>query len=481
MSNWFEILAAADEKYGLSKNLETKKFVPQQFFKWDIDEIIACFVAWMASKNLQPTVLWFSDGIPKFGNSKMQSVDEIFAEALSTRGVNHEYVNVAEYLNIKSEDVHASVSLIPKLVDLLKQRNCSCVCVLGSGSVTDLVKEALAQSQLNLPFVVVPTAMTVTAFTSAFAVLEDSGAKRTRRSRNIDLVLWWGSVLSNAPIQFSRAGYGDLLARFVAYADWKLAHFLNMCDRYDELAFELMEPFAEALKSCAIDFKGGPLTPVATEKLAACLSMAGIAMSVSGETTPLSGFEHTISHALDFLRISRQENLVLHGEQVALATLASAKCWDWVLSLQTGDLEFRSIEFLEPADISSFIERLIFSTQNSVSSQKNDLLQKSVNEFAVEYAKKAARWEKEKLFFRERVQQWPVFVVELRKLLVTAEEIEGLLIAAGLPIVPENTVPPTSAIDYRWAVRFSPFVRARFCVSDFLFWMGEDPALISAI
>ncbi len=481
MSNWFEVLAKTDEKFELSKKIDTQKFIPSQFFDWNLISLIEFFSGWSKTRNLELNVLWLSDGVSKFFGSEFKNVDDAFGAALTSHGIKHEHINAAEYLNIKSEEIHASVLLIPPLIELIKSKKCSCICVLGSGSLTDLIKESLARSELNLPFVVVPTALTVTAFTSAFAVLEESGAKRTRRSRNIDLVLWWGEVLSCAPVPFSRAGYGDLLARFVAYADWKLAHFLNMCERYDVLAFELMEPFAEALKSCAGDFKIGPLSLETTEKLAACLSMAGIAMSVSGETTPLSGFEHTISHALDFLRISRGEPLVLHGEQVALATLASARCWDWVLSLKTEDLEFRSIEHLEENEVLKFIERLIQDAPNLVASKSADELSDAAQEFCKDYSKKSKKWQIEKDFFREKVQNWPFIVKELKKLVVSAEVIEGLLLAAGLPCVPENTLPSTTALDYRWAVRFSPFVRARFCVSDFLFWIGEDPAFISAI
>ena len=59
--------------------------------------------------------------------------------------------------------------------------------------------------------------------------------------------------------------------------------------------------------------------------------MAGIAMSVAGETTPLSGYEHVISHGLDFLHLLSGRELVMHGEQVALGSVISARTIDWLL------------------------------------------------------------------------------------------------------------------------------------------------------
>ena len=53
------------------------------------------------------------------------------------------------------------------------------------------------------------------------------------------------------------------------------------------------------------------------EELANSLLISGLAMGFSGDSSPCSGSEHLISHAIDYMQISNS----LHGEQVAVATL----------------------------------------------------------------------------------------------------------------------------------------------------------------
>lgn len=132
--------------------------------------------------------------------------------------------------------------------------------------------------------------------------------------------MWISDCLTAAPIEMCRAGYGDLLARFVAYGDWYVAHCFRLDDGYDELAFRLMEPFAEPLKTIASEVGQTSLKSNCIAVLSEALSMAGIAMSVAEQTTFLSGFEHTISHAVDFLKLTSHRAHIFHGEQVALAT-----------------------------------------------------------------------------------------------------------------------------------------------------------------
>ncbi|RXL92760.1 iron-containing alcohol dehydrogenase, partial [Citrobacter sp. AAK_AS5] len=82
-----------------------------------------------------------------------------------------------------------------------------------------------------------PTALTVPAVTSAFAVIDFHGAKRTLQARPVSAAFWVRPFLDCAPPRMSRAGYGDLLARFVAYGDWFLGYRLGVMARYDESAF----------------------------------------------------------------------------------------------------------------------------------------------------------------------------------------------------------------------------------------------------
>ncbi|MEN9810077.1 MAG: hypothetical protein RLZZ488_1644 [Pseudomonadota bacterium] len=435
-------------------------------------------------------VLLISDGVSKNSGCGELSADDLLVQLLDGEKLLVEKISLAELLGVEPFEVHASVSAVASLAKHLSNRHAAAVVVLGSGSVTDIVKHALFELSWNeTPFIVVPTALTVTAFTSHFAVLEESGAKRTRLSRRVDHCLWFAPVLAAAPASMTRAGYGDLLARFVAYGDWYLAWRFGVAARYDELAFRLMEPFSNILKKSAPELNKWPVSHAAAEELSATLAMAGIAMSVSGETTPLSGYEHTISHALDYLRLTSRRPLCWHGEQVALASLSSAESFDQLLALEKIDVHSHRPATAE--QVKRIIRQLLVTAPYygaaeaalTAEERKRGLesLQEDIDRaceiFTADYLKKNELWIKAQEKHAEIEEQWPATRAHLRTLVISADEMRSLLVQSGLPVLVEQLSQPTSALEYRWAIRFSPFVRARASLSDIIFWLGEDPAL----
>ena len=496
MTSPFEQLENALNLEGVRSNPALASLLPLQEFCFNETTLMAAFVKYFKSMGSRCNrVVFFTDGVPKSVQGRNFTVNALLQHECSEAGIPQEWINVPELLGVPSAEFHASVEHVPFLTTYLKNcRNSLCV-VVGSGSLTDVVKHALFVDDFTMPFVVLPTALTVTAFTSSFAVLEESGAKRTRVSRPIDACFWFAPVLQAAPAAMSRAGYGDLLARFIAYADWYLSAQLGIATRYDELAYRLMEPFADALKRAAPGFSPSqPLLPLeSVEGTAAALSMAGIAMSVSGETTPLSGYEHVISHGLDFLRLTSHRPLVLHGEQVALGSLSSAISLDFLLQIEEFDLKRLRTAPAEKAklllnqllDSAPYWGLEMFGLNPDELRARHEKIAvgkaKALALFYEEYEKKHNKWLVAAQNFPDFAARWPEIKIQLRNLSIPASEMETLLVQSGLPLVPEAMDPSTTANEYRWAVRFSPFVRARMSIGDFIYWIGEDPAIVAIV
>jgi glycerol-1-phosphate dehydrogenase [NAD(P)+] len=489
----FRLLEDTLRLEGVLTNPRWAPFVPWQAFVSSEKELGDAFLSFLdARAGGGRSAIVFVDGVPKACGVSL--VDVVFRFVLESAGVEVQWVNVSDVLDVVPEKIHASVDALPKLRNVLRASSACAVVVIGSGTLTDLVKHALHEEGDLRAFLVAPTALTVTAFTSAFAVLEEAGAKRTRVSRPVSGCLWHASVLAQAPASMSRAGYGDLLARFVAYGDWYLSHELGMAENYDERAYRLMEPFAPLLKGAASAFGAEEQSHLAVEMVGAALSMAGIAMSVSGETTPLSGYEHVISHALDFLRLSSGRPLAFHGEQVALATLTSAVSFDLLCATESLDPKrFRVLDEARAAKmIAAFVDQApVFGRAEVEMSDAEraarrallaEPLARATELFMRDYAQKAAKWAAlQGGAMAGVVERWPAIRARLRELTLPASEMESLLIAARLPLIPEDLSQHTTAMEYRWAVRFSPFVRGRMSLGDFLFWIGEDPAHFAAI
>jgi glycerol-1-phosphate dehydrogenase [NAD(P)+] len=210
--------------------------------------------------------------------------------------------------------------------------------------------------------------------------------------------------------------------------------------------------------------------------------MAGISMSTAGETTPLSGFEHVISHALDFLRLTAGRDLVFHGEQVALGSLVSARTFDRLLGMENlngvawRDADIgQSLRILEERMAAAPLPRSVDAASGDPYRER---MAAARAEFSTEYRKKTERWADARPRIGSFVDAWGDIRLDLARLTMRAEEMEPLLKKAGLPCRPGETEPPTTDEEFRWAVAFSPFVRVRMNLSDLLFWMGREDLVV---
>jgi glycerol-1-phosphate dehydrogenase [NAD(P)+] len=121
--------------------------------------------------------------------------------------------------------IHATGAELHADADALGQADraiagAGCVVSVGSGTVTDVAKDASMRAG-NVPFVVVQTAVSVNAFSDDMAVLLREGW-RTVPSRWPDVLLVDLAVIADAPAA-NRAGFGSC-AVFTAPADWYLAN-----------------------------------------------------------------------------------------------------------------------------------------------------------------------------------------------------------------------------------------------------------------
>jgi glycerol-1-phosphate dehydrogenase [NAD(P)+] len=479
MNRWFVTLQNTLDGEKISGDPEKSPLVPAQCYAESLGELRQAFLNW--HETCLPgdgRIRVFVDGFPKkCSEGPTAEIDKEFRTLLSEAGIPFRWTDLSAELAIPPGELYASHDCLERIRGVVREGKEEAAIVLGSGSITDLVKHALHLEGRHVPFVSVPTALTVTAFTSAFAIVDFHGAKRTLQSRPVSAAFWVRPFLECAPPGMSRAGYGDLLARFVAYGDWLLGHRLGVMERYDESAFRLMEPFTGGIREAADGFAGYPLPQEATACTAAALAMAGISMSTAGETTPLSGFEHVISHALDFLRLTAGRDLVFHGEQVALGSLVSARTIDRLLGMENlQNIIWRHEDIGQVLQVLE--ERMATAPLPRGGEPYRDKIEAARAEFSAEYRKKTERWAAARPRIGSFVNAWGDIRLDLARLTMRAGELESLLKKSGLPCRPGETDPSTTEEEFRWAVAFSPFVRVRMNLSDLLFWMDREDLVV---
>jgi hypothetical protein len=178
MPNSFLSLSRALDRERLPQDPEKSRFLPELYYGASLADFGSWLRDFLRRRAEGKRVCLFVDGTPKKASAEAgREIDADFRAALADAGIAFDEVNLSERLAIPSSEIHASAHLLEGVRLTLAGRGDQAIVALGSGSLTDLVKHAMHLEGMKAPFISVPTALTVTAFTSAFAVLDFSGAK----------------------------------------------------------------------------------------------------------------------------------------------------------------------------------------------------------------------------------------------------------------------------------------------------------------
>ena len=338
---------------------------------------------------------------------------------------------------------------------------------VGSGVVTDIAKHACylyeQETGRAIPFVVYQTANSVCAYTSDTAPVFIEGVKRTQPSRYPDAVISDLETLRDAPQEMTVAGVGDLVAVFVSFPDWYLAQRLGMDPKYNELPHALMEGLDEIFLENADDIRQRAVPGMAI--LAKLIHLAGLCMSLSHATTPLSGYEHVMSHVLDLINEQAGRPLAQHGNQVALTTLLSSMAYQAFLNQ------------FEPAEL--VIERCFPNVQRMREHVLDEFSSvdptgKAGEECWSDYRIKLERWNEQRGFFEAFLTDWPQVKQRLHELARPPERILQILRAVEAPTNFQDLIPAVSESAAKFAFFNAPLIRYRLTVGDMLIFLNWD-------
>jgi glycerol-1-phosphate dehydrogenase [NAD(P)+] len=339
---------------------------------------------------------------------------------------------------------------------------------VGSGTVTDVAKHAsyLYQQEHGcapLPFVVYQTANSVSAYTSNMAPVFVDGVKRTLPSRYPDVLVCDLETLRDAPLAMTVAGVGDLLAAFGSYADWWLAYRLGLDSSYTEFAQTLMGPLDKILLANAEQIQQRTLDGMAV--LAKLISLAGLAMSLSHSTAPLSGYEHVISHVLDLSAECKGRPLAQHGAQVALATMLTTAAYQ--LFLDQFDPSTLDLERCYPSELQ--MQARIDATFATL-----DPSGRVAAECWSDYRQKLAAWHTHRQDFQAALWEWPEVCTQLRTLIKSPVLTRQILAAVGAPLAFSQLTPAPAGDEVRFAFLAAPLIRRRLTLGDLLLFLNWD-------
>jgi glycerol-1-phosphate dehydrogenase [NAD(P)+] len=334
--------------------------------------------------------------------------------------------------------VLADYTNVERLRDALAGHDAVPVAV-GSGSLNDIVKRAAHET--GRPYLVVATAASMDGYTAFGAAITRDGYKQTMTCPAPRAVVADLEVLAGAPPGMTASGYGDLLGKVTAGADWLVADALGV-EPVDPRAWELAQgPLREAVGRPR-ELAGGDRD--ALGRLAEGLVLSGLAMQAHASSRPASGAEHQFSHLWEMEGLGHDRRPPLsHGFKVGLGTVAVAALYERLLErdLTALDVEALCRAWPGPEEAEAAV-RAAHTTPG--------LAEAAVAETMAKHADAVTLGRRLELL----ADRWPVLRDRLATQLLPAERLREMLAAAGCPTSP-------SEIGLSWPAFRDSYHRAR--------------------
>lgn len=189
------------------------------------------------------------------------------------------------------------------------------IVVVGSGTLNDLAR--YISYETKIPYIVVCTAPSMDGYASMVSPLITKGVKVTYSAVYPYCIIADLSMMKDAPFHMIHAGFGDILGKYSALAEWKLANIVND-EYYCEITAALVEKAVEQCVSSASGIMAR--TPETIRSIIEGLVLSGMCIGMIGNSRPASGEEHRLSHTWEMIALMHGQETHLHGNQVGIAT-----------------------------------------------------------------------------------------------------------------------------------------------------------------
>ena len=297
---------------------------------------------------------------------------------------------------------------------------CDAVVALGSGVINDCCK-VFAHSA-GLQQVIVGTAPSMDGYASNCASMIIDRVKTTLYSSCPSAIIADTEILKDAPERMLQAGLGDMLAKYIALCEWRIAHLITG-EYYCENIASLMRRTLDGIVSAAPRLM--ERDPEVIGAITEGLILSGVAIAFAGASRPASGQEHYFSHAWEMFALNRGLPAELHGIQVGVGTQLCFRLYERLKSLEPdADSARKAMEAFDPVQWEDRLRRVYDQAAETLIDQ--------------EYS----RWHKNDpeahaLRLKKIVENWPE-IRETMNLLPDARAILRLMEHTGMPTTPAD-------------------------------------------
>lgn len=315
---------------------------------------------------------------------------------------------------------------------------------VGTGSLNDICR--LASYRQNKQFAIFATAPSMDGFASDSAPITDNNFKLSYPCRQPRLILADTKILAEAPTELKAAGFGDVVAKYVALADWRVAALLHG-DYYCERVAELVR---KELRKLPVLAEKVPLnSEEAAGAIMETLALTGIAMQLAKCTRPASGAEHIISHFWECKKLEKGLISDFHGKKVGVATLITADVYHKLAAMKSVKAHKENIDWDDVRRMygeNLYPDVVKLNTPNTVMDEVDPAL--------IE-------------------EKWPEICAIIEEEIPSTEELFAMFARAHAATTPEEIAVDPELTEA--GVRYHSFMRRRLTVMRMLPMLGLDP------
>ena len=367
------------------------------------------------------------------------------AQVLAAAGVP----TLDPYVFAGDPELYAQYENCELLRDVLAPLDAVAICV-GSGTLNDIVKRA--SGELGRGYLVVGTAASMDGFTAFGSSIALDGFKQTLSCPAPAGCIADLEIMAAAPNVMTASGYGDLLGKVPAGADWMLADALGL-EAIDWSVWELVQgPLKKAL-SRPEALAAGDVE--ATGDLAEGLIMSGLGMQNHQSSRPASGAEHQFSHLweMEGHGVDISPRRLSHGFKVGIGTVAISALFERLL---TRDLAHLDVD----AAVAAWPTREAMEARVRAVHPNPQLVEETVVQALAKWVTPTELASR----LTTLAELWPSLAPKLEAQLLPASELQTMLRAVGAPAHPSEI-----GLDWR---RFrdtytrAQMIRKRYTVLD---------------
>jgi len=320
------------------------------------------------------------------------------------------------------------------------------VIAVGSGTITDIVRYVAYQTRL--PFISIPTAASVDAYTSFNAAVTLRQVKYSVPAKTARTVYAHLPTLCAAPHRLTASGFSDMVAKYTALVDWELAHLLTG-DAYSDI---VAQQAWEAVQACASHAKAIQLAePQGIATLFDGLSISGGCMVVMKSSRPAAGAEHSLAHYWEMYHQIHHLPKSLHGEKTGIASVIVARLYEKLrcLSLQEAAQRLENFHLPDPQGEATRLRAFLGPTAEILIANQPSFIGKMREKFPQVKANLLAHWD---------------IVQAIASKVPSPEEITALLETAGALSDPDKIHVPVTEVEQ--ALENAMYIRDRLTILE---------------